>query len=142
MWIPQENEDKRRTQDCQPQTPHRTQKAHDRLKFPKSARIVNRSHFKNLLKNGSRLLGEWLSVDFRKGRSPCPRLGLTVSRRHGKSHDRNRFKRLVRESFRELYPTLPCNLEINVFPRKPSTKVDKTIILNDLSQIVNKIRSI
>ncbi len=150
MWISQENEDKRRKESHQPQTSHRPKetcrvvelerngKAAQR-KLPKSARVLNRSHFKNILKSGNRLIGNWISLDYRLGRSSRPRLGITVSRRHGKAHDRNRFKRVVREAFRELYPDLPFSLEANISPRRSSPDLCKAIILNELLQLIKKI---
>jgi ribonuclease P protein component len=146
MWIPQENEDQRRTEDCQPQTPQRSQKADDSLisplPFPKASRILHRFHFKHLLKFGTRLGGESLSVNFRTGRSPRARLGITISRKQGKAHERNRFKRLVREVFRELYPTLPKSLEINVCPRRTPVPLDKHKIFTDFSALLDKIKSL
>ncbi|MBY0528600.1 MAG: ribonuclease P protein component [Rhabdochlamydiaceae bacterium] len=145
MWLPQENEDERRQKDHQPQTTQRTQAIDDSVSciqytFPKSARILHRSHYKNLLKFGTRLGTDALRIDFRLGRSPRPRLGITISRKHGKAHDRNRFKRLVREVFRELYPTLPRSLEVNVYPRTIPVPLNKRKIFNDLSSLIDKIR--
>lgn len=150
MWIPQENEDQRRQESHQPPTSLRTQETcrvvelesngkAARRKLPKSARVLNRSHFKNIHKYGNRLIGNWISLDYRLGRSSRPRLGITVSRRHGKAHDRNRFKRVVREAFRELYPDLPISLEANISPRRASPELCKAIILNELLQLIKRI---
>ena len=84
-------------------------------------------------------MGTAILVDYRLGRSYCPKLGLTVSRRYGKAHDRNRFKRIVREAFRHFYAHLPRDLEINVAPRSPkspSVSVTKAGILEELSKLV------
>ena len=151
MWISQENENKGWPEDRQPPSPHRSQETfrlstaepcadkRGQNKLPKAARILNRSHFKNILKGGHRLVGSWIAVDYRLGRSTQPRLGITVSRRHGKAHDRNRFKRVVREAFRELYPTLPVSLEANISPRRSSPDLCKEIILNELLQLLKKL---
>lgn len=150
MWIPQENENKRRQESHQPPTSHGTQETRRvvgqehaeravKRKLPKSARVLNRSHFKNILKSGNRLIGTWIALDFRLGRSNRPRLGITVSRRYGKAHDRNRFKRVVREAFRELYPNLPISFEANISPRRASPELCKAIILNELLQLIKKI---
>lgn len=42
-----------------------------------------------------------MTIWFRANGTDHPRLGLAVSRKVGKSHDRNRFKRRVREIFRK-----------------------------------------
>lgn len=45
------------------------------------------------------------------------KLGITASRRFGKSHVRNRFKRIVREAFRTLLSELPAGISLHVKPR-------------------------
>lgn len=110
-------------------------------KFPKSCRVLKSGHFKNILRAGNRLLGEWISVDFRLGKTPWPRLGITVSRKYGKAHDRNRLKRLVRESFREKYKDLPPSLEMNVSPRKFHPELDKKMMIADFEDILEKLHS-
>ncbi|MBS0605224.1 MAG: ribonuclease P protein component [Verrucomicrobia bacterium] len=108
-------------------------------KFPKSARILTSSHYKFLHRNSSRLFGEQISIDIRQGRSASPKLGLTVSKKFGKAHDRNRFKRVVREAFRELYTSLPDDLEMNISPRKSGANLSKHAILLELQALLARI---
>lgn len=108
-------------------------------KFPKSARILSRGHYKHLHKNAKRLAGNLVYIDYRTGRSFVPKLGITVSRKFGKAHERNRFKRLVREAFRELYGSLPRDLEINIAPRKKPGELRKQMILLELKCLLANI---
>ena len=137
MRISQKNEDCPRQKNCQSPPPSRPQET-DRLsfKFPKTARIRSKNHYHGVLKARKKWTGTAILIDYRLGRSYCPKLGLTVSRRYGKAHDRNRFKRIVREAFRHFYAELPRDLEINVVPRSPSVLVTKAGILEELSKLV------
>lgn len=81
-----------------------------------------------------------VGADLRSGHSSCAKLGITVAKRHGKAHDRNLFKRLVREAFRLSYPRFPQDLEMNVFPRLPLEKVTRAGIMADLLRFVEKVK--
>jgi ribonuclease P protein component len=50
---------------------------------------------------------------------PHLRLGLSVSRKNGKAHERNRLRRLYREAFRLMRPSLPVGLDLVIIPRRP-----------------------
>jgi ribonuclease P protein component len=134
MRISQENENSPRSKDCEsPQTPGQ-KTPHNCVKytFPKNARVRTRRHYQRLYSQGKKFFGELIGVDLIFGQSPRPRLGITVSKKHGKAHERNLFKRLVREAFRHSAPFLPSNMEINVFPKVPIEKMHKSGIEADL----------
>jgi len=108
-------------------------------RFPKSARILKSSHFRRLTKSNRRIFGEMISVDFQHSKGLDSKLGITVSKKFGKAHDRNRFKRVVREVFREMRSYLPIGLEINISPCSRLGVISKQIVLIDLKRIVEKI---
>ncbi len=141
MWISQENEDQGRPQDRESQTSHGSQTPVRISKsFPRSARVLSRSHFLNLLKQGRRFSGSDVRVEYRRqNKGSSPKLGITVSRRYGKSHDRNRFKRVVREAFRELSPSMPTDLELHVSPKGKHSNLTMMSILIDLKELLQKI---
>lgn len=107
--------------------------------FPKSARILKSSHFRRLVRNNRRIFGEMISVDFQHAKGLDSKLGITVSKKFGKAHDRNRFKRIVREVFREMRSHLPTGLEINISPCSHLSAISKQIVFIDLKRIVEKI---
>lgn len=106
------------------------------MKFPKSSRLLSRSDFNRVIHRGHKVSGNILLVDYRKCNGPA-RLGLTVSKKFGKAHDRNRFKRLVREAFR----TLPVNsgVEINVRPKMAGLIYTLSLIKEELEILVRTI---
>jgi|SRR6267154_4721629 len=108
-------------------------------KFPKSARLLSRAHYKYMHKNSIKLSGKQISVNIRQGKSFSAKLGITVSRKFGKAHDRNRFKRVVREAFREILLSLPQDLELNVTPCKNEICLSKQAILMDLQNLLSNI---
>lgn len=81
-------------------------------------------------------MGQWILVELRQSTHPYPKLGITVTRRYGKAHQRNRFKRLIREAFRLSYNLFPQGLEILVKPRSKANQAHRIIIQEELQKFV------
>ncbi len=141
MWLSQENENCQGANHRQSATQSRPQEAHPGVRFPKDARVRSRNHYYGILKAGNKVFGKTIGVDYRLGRALKPRLGITVSKKYGKAHDRNRFKRVVREAFRSYCLNFPKDLEINVFPRKTTEPPSKRAILDDLINLCSILSS-
>ncbi len=71
-----------------------------RKKFFNSFRLKKRREFERVYKNGRRCWNKTFVIYVLPNRINITRLGLTVSKKVGKSVKRNRVKRLIRESFR------------------------------------------
>lgn len=87
------------------------------LTFPKEARILARREFLLLQQRGKKRHGQYFLVITAPGRTERSRLGITTSRRFGKSVDRNRMKRLLREFFRERQRALVPAVDIVIIPK-------------------------
>jgi ribonuclease P protein component len=69
--------------------------------LPKEARLAKRAEFLRVYEQGRRIEGRFMTVFILPNRSPLHRVGVTATKKAiGKAHDRNRAKRLLRESFR------------------------------------------
>jgi len=106
------------------------------VNFPKSARLLTKAQFQSVIRSGRRFVGVGIVIDWRQGDASRPKLGITVSKRFGKAHDRNRFKRLIREVFRATAPNMPSGLEINVIPRRPGTIFKKMALESDFARFI------
>ena len=113
-WLSSPHENRRRKKGHQSAPQSGPQEA-GRLTFPKAMRLRSRREFQRVAREGKRLVGRFLCVDCRP--APQLKLGISASARYGSAPERNRFKRLVREAFRQSCTVLPP-LELNVIPRQ------------------------
>lgn len=82
--------------------------------FPKRFRLRKRREYLQAQRVGRRLTSPHFIVYARSNGSRRPRLGITVSRKVGKAHVRNRVKRLVREVFRRAREEFPSGMDFVV----------------------------
>jgi len=133
MWISKTDEHGLRQENHQSPPPSRTQ-ASGTLTFPQKSRLKKSLHFLNVMRAGNKFQGKVVIIHYAFGNEEHPRLGLTVSRGYGKAYRRNRFKRCVREAFRQRQYDLPKGLEINIIPRREAPYPTLELILIDFKQ--------
>ena len=69
--------------------------------LPKEARLLKRADFLRVYDQGKRFEGRFMTVFILPAKQDLHRVGITATKKAiGKAHDRNRAKRLLRESFR------------------------------------------
>ncbi len=69
--------------------------------LPKESRLLKRADFLRVYQNGVRFEGRFMTVFILPAKLERHRVGITATKKAiGKAHDRNRAKRLLRESFR------------------------------------------
>jgi ribonuclease P protein component len=101
-------------------------------RYPKSLRLIKRYQYKKVATKSTRQVGQWLIIDSKKNYMDVTRLGITVSRKFGKSHQRNRLKRLVREAFRLSYEQLVAGYDLVIKPRSSCLEAKYSDILKEL----------
>jgi ribonuclease P protein component len=71
------------------------------LRFPSTYRLKNSRDFNRAFQRGRRLSTPFFRFLLHRNTLAHPRLGIAIGRRTArKAHERNRIKRLIRESFR------------------------------------------
>jgi ribonuclease P protein component len=88
-----------------------------RRAFPKRDRLLRPADFERVARAGRRCKTGGLVVIEGPSPVPGPRLGVTVSRKVGKAHARNRLKRLLREYFRLNRERFAANRDVVVIVR-------------------------
>jgi len=75
--------------------------------LPKEARLLKRADFLRVYEQGKRFEGRFMTVFILPSKRSLHRVGVTATKKAiGKAHDRNRAKRLLRESFRLTRPEI------------------------------------
>ncbi len=86
--------------------------------FPRSFRLLKGSQFQAISNKSNTFYGKALYITWKENTLSHARLGITVTKKFGDAHLRNRFKRLTREGFRLQRARMELGLDIHVRPKK------------------------
>jgi ribonuclease P protein component len=90
--------------------------------FPKTDRIVRSTEITCTLKTGECVAdGVLVLFAMRTSTEAQSRLGVTIPKRTGNAVERNRWKRLIRESFRTQHDLIPKGFDYVIRPKKDAT---------------------
>jgi ribonuclease P protein component len=81
----------------------------------KYARLKKQADFQKLFHKGKRAFSPSLTIVYQK--SERPSMGISIGKKHGKSVQRNRIKRLIREAFRLTADEIQGNYSIVIIPK-------------------------
>ena len=103
-------------------------------------KLRKRCEFQKVQRQGQRLVGQYICIDWRRSPTSHTRLGITASKRFGPAHERNRFKRLVREAFRTSFDDLPSPFDLNVSPRRFAKEALLDHVRSELQTLAQRCR--
>jgi ribonuclease P protein component len=103
-----------------------------RFSFPKSKKLLTNTMFRAVLARRLFASDNLLAVYMAENDCGFPRLGISVSKSVGGAVLRNRFKRLLRESFRLHRHSLPQNFDYLVMISPNLVSVVKSLSRKDI----------
>ena len=107
--------------------------------FPRELRLLTPAHFENVFSNAIPAVSPQLTLLGKVNAHNHPRLGITVSKKRLKhAHERNRVKRLIRESFRLNQQNLP-HIDIVVVAKSGLDKMTNQQIFDLLEKLWKKL---
>jgi len=137
-----ENGYKRRTSSISPKkTERQTRPERLNFSFTKNHRLIKKTDFLKLKRIGKRFTTPSCRLTYLFSNTPAPKLGLTVTKKYGKAHERNLFKRWIREIFRRNKTKLPKGIEINIAPGLKSVPITFKEIELDVQKFIQMLWS-
>ncbi len=107
--------------------------------FSRELRLLTPAHYEYVFNNAVPAVSPQLTLLARSNDSSNPRLGITIAKKRVKhAHDRNRLKRIIRESFRLQRQSLP-NVDIVVVAKSGLDKLSNQELVSLLNKLWKKL---
>ena len=109
-------------------------------KMKETEMLKKNYEFRNVLTKGHFFIGRQLKVVILKNRKKCKLLGIAISSKNGKAYQRNRAKRLIRESYKILEEKIENGYTIVILIKNDINLKDLKFIdiLNELKDTLKK----
>jgi ribonuclease P protein component len=106
--------------------------------FKKSQRLLNKAAFDGVFAKAEKISLSRFILLFRDNQLGYARIGMALSKRAiAKAHDRNRIKRIFRESFR-LTKNLP-SIDIVILAKPGASSISSSLLTEKLDTVWKKI---
>lgn len=105
----------------------------------KTITIKSSRDFSRTFHRGKSNANKYLVIFIIKNNLNINKIGISIGKKVGNSVNRNRIKRLIRESYRVLENKLKTGYDIVFVPRQPSKTADYKDIFDSLSKIFHKL---
>lgn len=96
--------------------------------------------FLRVYKKGRFYVGKYMVIYILPNSSEKNRLGISISRKYGKSVKRNRIKRLIRESYRQYEEFIESGFDIVITARHSLTMPDFSAVRKEMKYLMKKLK--
>lgn len=105
----------------------------------KTETLKKNYEFARLYKKGKFYAGRYIVIYVLTNNFGINRIGITASKKVGKSVKRNRLRRLIRENYRKLEPFIKVGHDIVIVARKTEELPDFHIIGKEMKYLLKKL---
>jgi len=107
--------------------------------FPRTARLLTARDYGTVFQKNRRLSDKYWTVLVHQSESASPRLGMAIAKKRAKrAVDRNRIKRIARESFRHQLPNL-SHIELVIMNRQEAVSASNNTLRASLDILLSRI---
>lgn len=107
----------------------------------KTTPLKKNHEFVRMYKKGKFQAGKYIIIYLLKNRLGSNRLGITASKKVGKSVKRNRIKRLIKENYRLMEDFIPAGLDIVIVARSIEKEYGFAGIQKEMKSLLKKMQA-